>query len=558
MTTCALVLLAAFGAAEDYDGAVLDFTATWCGPCQQMSPLVSKLERQGYPIRKVDVDQNRELTKQFNITSIPTFVLVVANREVSRVTGPVSEQSLKEMLGKIPGRPATIPVDNPAPANARDSGAERKGTASRREQPTTSRDMEIAQTDPPAKKKGFEIPFFPKKEAPAKPRDSAPLVARGKKADEPPLAEKPVEGSPLAAAVRIRVSDGKGEDFGTGTIVDSRVGRSLVLTCGHMFRNWSKQSLIQVDLFRGDKTETFVGTRIDHDAESDVGLVAINTEAILPICHVAAPGVKVLKGTRVISVGCGGGERPTVEEHKVTALNRYLGPDNLECSGVPVQGRSGGGLFTADGTLIGVCNAADPHHKEGLYAGLRPVHDLLDRCKLSHIYRVARPVENPAVAAGPLVDEGSSPAVAPMSDRFGSEEFAAEIGEGKSLNATNTPARISQELAFDPDAIKGPEGDVIREALQQVEGSEVICIVRPIDQPRGASRVIVINRASDRFLKYLTGEVRTQSAIQKTTLSQPNTDGEITFTRYQVGEEIPEKTAPQAYRRTRRVAATAD
>src|SRR6267154_762786 len=56
---------------------VVEFTASWCGPCQQMSPIVSRLERHGYSIRKVDVDSNRDLCRRFNVDRMPTFLVVV-------------------------------------------------------------------------------------------------------------------------------------------------------------------------------------------------------------------------------------------------------------------------------------------------------------------------------------------------------------------------------------------------------------------------------------------------------------------------------------------------
>src|SRR5579871_3594896 len=66
-----MVVVSVLGWSGNLDGVVLDFTASWCGPCQQISPTVSRLERQGYPIRKVDVDTNRDLVRRFNIQSIP-------------------------------------------------------------------------------------------------------------------------------------------------------------------------------------------------------------------------------------------------------------------------------------------------------------------------------------------------------------------------------------------------------------------------------------------------------------------------------------------------------
>jgi thiol-disulfide isomerase/thioredoxin len=73
-----VVLLAAFGG--EPAGEVLEFSATYCGPCREMAPLVARLEREGLPIRKIDTQQDRELTERYNITGIPTFVLVVNGR----------------------------------------------------------------------------------------------------------------------------------------------------------------------------------------------------------------------------------------------------------------------------------------------------------------------------------------------------------------------------------------------------------------------------------------------------------------------------------------------
>ena len=63
---------------------ILDFTAVWCGPCQQVSPLVSKMERDGVPIKRVDVDKYPDLKEKYGIRTIPTFVLLIDGKEVSR------------------------------------------------------------------------------------------------------------------------------------------------------------------------------------------------------------------------------------------------------------------------------------------------------------------------------------------------------------------------------------------------------------------------------------------------------------------------------------------
>ncbi len=67
-----------------------------------MNPIVEKLAREGYPIRKVDGERDEALARRFNVTRFPTFILVVDGREVQRVSGLQSEEQLRMMLARIP------------------------------------------------------------------------------------------------------------------------------------------------------------------------------------------------------------------------------------------------------------------------------------------------------------------------------------------------------------------------------------------------------------------------------------------------------------------------
>ena len=64
--------------------AIVDFTATWCGPCQRIAPILDELaaEYDGkVVIYKVDIDKNRELAKAFNVSSIPAILYIPLNGE---------------------------------------------------------------------------------------------------------------------------------------------------------------------------------------------------------------------------------------------------------------------------------------------------------------------------------------------------------------------------------------------------------------------------------------------------------------------------------------------
>ena len=100
----------------------------------------------------------------------------------------------------------------------------------------------------------------------------------------------------------------------------------------------------------------------------------------------AAAGYRPRRGEKILSVGCDWGGDPTVRRSYVTATDKISEPPTVQVAGQPVEGRSGGGLFNAQGMVIGVCYAADPQDNEGLYASLASIWGELDRRGLSFVY----------------------------------------------------------------------------------------------------------------------------------------------------------------------------
>ena len=77
---------------------LVDFWATWCGPCMRQAPVVEELAEEGYAVGKVDVDQNMALAQQFRVVSIPTLILFKDGAEVKRFVGLTSKEELKSAL----------------------------------------------------------------------------------------------------------------------------------------------------------------------------------------------------------------------------------------------------------------------------------------------------------------------------------------------------------------------------------------------------------------------------------------------------------------------------
>ena len=79
---------------------LLDFWASWCGPCQMVSPVIEQIGEENDSIRvgKVNVDEQGELTMQFRVVSIPTLVVMKGGEEVNRIVGAASKSEILAML----------------------------------------------------------------------------------------------------------------------------------------------------------------------------------------------------------------------------------------------------------------------------------------------------------------------------------------------------------------------------------------------------------------------------------------------------------------------------
>ena len=79
---------------------LVDFWATWCGPCQKQGPIVEELadEVSDVKIGKLDVDAEEEIAGRYNIMSIPTVILFKDGQVAAKAVGLQSKDSLKSLI----------------------------------------------------------------------------------------------------------------------------------------------------------------------------------------------------------------------------------------------------------------------------------------------------------------------------------------------------------------------------------------------------------------------------------------------------------------------------
>ena len=389
-----------------------------------MQPAVQKLIDAGYPVQRINAEHS-PLAARYGVTRWPCFVMLVNGQEVDRVVGWTTSSRLERMcqLGVAAPSPRASPAmlaQNTPP-------------------------VALPATPPPSP---LSAPFDGWTNQPTAGNSPLPPGNGSNPCSPLPPGEGPgvraagvSDATLIAASVRLRVEDADGHSCGSGTIIDARGGEALILTCGHIFRDSKGKGRIEVDLPGPAGAQRVTGRLVSYcvpevngaegNSKPDLGLVAIQSPDVLATARVAPPGYRVQPGMPVVSVGCNNGETPSARRSYVTSLDKFVGAPNIQVAGQPVEGRSGGGLFSREGYVIGVCNAADPSDKEGLFAALGSIWAELDRKDsegrdLSFVYKsphenrggtpeAANPAASPAAVAANAEPAAPTPTAAPAS-----------------------------------------------------------------------------------------------------------------------------------------------
>jgi thiol-disulfide isomerase/thioredoxin len=531
-------------AAASGEVVLLDFSASWCGPCRQMAPLIGEITAAGWIVRHVDVDREGDLVRRFGVTGVPCYVLLVKGQEVGRINGATSRGELEQLLAKsrqplglapsptqsapqqlagipLPVTPAAAPLTTEPPARPLTTGP-------------------ALMSAPPA-----QVAAAPPARPAASPRSRGPAAPAPASLQGPPLdaaSRAALEARLMAATARLLVEDAQGVSRGTGTVIDCRQGEALILTCGHIFRDSQGKGRVEVDLFGPDGPRGVAGQVVAWDLKRDLALVSIFTDRQIDPVRVGGTERSTAAGEPVVTVGCNGGDDPTIHHSRITAVDKYLGPANVQVAGQPVQGRSGGGLFAVDGTLIGVCNAADPADNEGLFAALPTIHEQLDEAGLAFVYRSVYPSAGvgdvAAAPAGPLVP--SMPAEMPpvsfdrrdRADALPTAATAATLQPPR--NATNgvTAGTPVADAAADPTAPAGHAGQRLSPGEQALvdqlwkhdDATEVICIVRPRGGQQSGGDVFVLQGTGREFVEQLSKAQGGHAAQHHDPVARPRSD----------------------------------
>ncbi|MGL4943758.1 MAG: trypsin-like peptidase domain-containing protein [Thermoguttaceae bacterium] len=475
------------GADASQDVLLVVFSSPNDAACRRMTPLIDELAASNMPILRVDGAQSPELVAKYGVTTYPTLIALAGGLEVDRVVGSADPIVLK---------PRVVRMFEQAKAHLATVAA-------------------------------ATLPVVT-------PQTMVPTAA----------ALSPAVASPDRVSVRLKVTDTQGYSWGTGTIIDTRQGSALILTCGHIFRESRGMGAVEVHVFQDGKPYAVSGRCLRYNLENDLALVEIRVPAtMVGAIRLAPEGHRLEVGQSVTSIGCNGGDNPTAKPHRIISLDKVSTPPShstpfyyIQVSGAPVSGRSGGGLFTDDGYLVGVCNTADPQTDDGHFVPASVIRGELDAANLAVIYRepsvesaLREPPRLPSVVPSPMV-AAQTPQQLPAETNVVPANFLTANGQSVVQAAAQT-VPLRNEVAFREGGVDANDTQLVslapaagavaasgqrqltpqeRSTLQEIQrrqeaGDEVIIIVRPRNNAQAPSDVIVLQAPSDPFLAALGG-----------------------------------------------------
>ncbi len=269
--------------------------------------------------------------------------------------------------------------------------------------------------------------------------------------------------------------------------------------------------------------ESVVGEVIDLDFTSNLGLIRIRPDRLLTASPVVPKTWEPRGHMTMLTAGCSAGNDATFWKTTIIGPGsiRNAGAEYykaIECRVAPKQGRTGGGLFTTDGYLAGVCSYAEPRRDAGLYVAPQSIYAFLERHDLSSCY-ASRSKENLRGDPADLILESGEPDQNPaqaseiaelklklaeltsQNDRLQTEvlNLQRELTRlGARAQAVATPGAARQAKApADPNATMPPPGARLQSAPArfgtrgqcQSQTPDQTSSGRPHNEPQGVSRI---------------------------------------------------------------------
>ena len=483
------------------DVQLLFFSSQACMPCQQVKPVVAQLANEGYPVVSVDIHQRADLANQYQVQQIPCFVLTVRGQEVSRLVGLQSASALKTwMQASLSLNVAGGTQPNIQQPNIQVPTAVNPGVL----QDAASQMLAAGQAAMTSSDR--QLPIAGRSSLPQNRGVSESSETRGSMTMVSTQSASQVQQNALSATVRIHVDEPQAFAVGSGTVIHQDGEFILILTCGHLFREAGAQAKIKVDAGFPQQVVAGLDARVRYyDSEQhDIALVVAHTQQRFAVAKIAPQQLRLNPGDQVFGVGCSAGDAPTILTTRVKALTNYSGVTKVDTFVRPDQGRSGGGLFTAGGQLIGVCNAAAVNVDEGIYAGAQSIYAALDAANLREM--VTGPAPQLLASDRGNMNLGNI-------ERQGLESVpAAGTGNGIPRNSGSARASGIQQRGIPGTGSAGQLMEPLAIPVRSSATPEITILIRSANDPNQAEIMTLTNPSTELLQMLRREQQRTNAA----------------------------------------------